>query len=85
MRNQIFIDDESPIDPTCDCYTCRTFTKSYIRHLIAVEEMLGLYLMSIHNLRFLLNLMSDIRAAIAANTFDSFAREWIARYEGKKI
>lgn len=85
MRNQIFIDDESPIDPTCDCYTCRTFTKSYIRHLIAVEEMLGLYLMSIHNLRFLLNLMSDIRAAIAANTFDSFAAAWIAQYEGKGV
>ena len=81
MRNRKFEDDESPIDAECDCYTCRTFTRSYIRHLLAVGEMLGLYLMSLHNLRFLMNLMSHIRAALQDGNFDEFARAWLARYE----
>jgi len=81
MRNRKFEDDETPIDAECDCYTCRTFTRSYIRHLLAVGEMLGLYLMSLHNLRFLMNLMSHIRAALHEGRFDEFARAWLARYE----
>ncbi len=85
MRNRKFEDDESPIDAECDCYTCRTFTRSYIRHLLAVGEMLGLYLMSLHNLRFLMNLMSHIRAALHERRFDEFARAWLERYERLKI
>jgi queuine tRNA-ribosyltransferase len=81
MRNKKFEDDESPIDPECDCYTCKTFTRSYIRHLLAVSEMLGLYLMSLHNLRFLMNLMSEIRGALRDGRFDEFAAAWLARYE----
>jgi queuine tRNA-ribosyltransferase len=85
MRNVRFADDETPIDAECDCYTCRTFTRSYIRHLLAVEEMLGLYLMSIHNLRFLLNEMREIRAAIAEDRFVAFAQAFLARYEGRTV
>lgn len=82
MRNQAFAEDESPIDPACDCYACRSFTRSYIRHLLAVEEMLGLYLMSVHNLRFLLTLMSDMRAALLEDRFGAFAAARLAEYGG---
>ncbi len=81
MRNKKFENDETPIDATCDCYTCRTFTRAYVRHLLAVGEMLGLYLMSVHNLCFLMNLMRDIRVALLDDRFDAFAAEWLARYE----
>jgi queuine tRNA-ribosyltransferase len=81
MRNKIFEEDERPIDTECTCYTCQTFTKSYIRHLMHVEEMLGLYLMSIHNLHFLLQLMREIRAAILQDRFTEFASAWLLRYE----
>jgi queuine tRNA-ribosyltransferase len=81
MRNRGFAEDERPIDGECECYACRNFTRAYIRHLLAVEEMLGLYLMSVHNLAFLLGLMRDVRAAIRARRFEGFARAWLARYE----
>lgn len=82
LRGRAYAEDDTPIDPECDCYTCRSFTRAYIRHLLHVGEMLGLYLMSLHNLRFLLRLMEDIRAAIAARRYARFAAEWLARYEG---
>ena len=81
MRNKLHERIDAPIDAECDCYTCRTFTRAYIRHLLHVEEMLGLYLMSIHNLHFLMTEMRDIRAALAGDRFEDFARDWLARYE----
>ena len=81
MRNKIFEEDERPIDAECACYTCRTFTKAYIRHLLHVEEMLGLYLMSLHNLHFLLQLMREIRSAILQDRFTEYASAWLFRYE----
>ena len=81
MRNKIFEEDERPIDSECACYTCRTFTKAYIRHLLHVEEMLGLYLMSLHNLHFLLQLMREIRSAILQDRFTEYASAWLFRYE----
>jgi queuine tRNA-ribosyltransferase len=81
MRNKIFENDEMPLDAECNCYTCQTFTKSYIRHLLHVEEMLGLYLMSLHNLAFLLNLMREIRQAILEDRFDAFAVYFLSQYE----
>jgi queuine tRNA-ribosyltransferase len=81
MRNKIYAEAERPIDAECGCYTCRTFTRAYVRHLLHVEEMLGLYLMSLHNLHFLLQLMREVRAAIKAQHFEAFARAWLARYE----
>jgi queuine tRNA-ribosyltransferase len=80
MRNKMYEDDESPIDAECDCYACSTFTRAYIRHLLHVGEMLGLYLMSLHNLAFLLHLMRQIRAAIFDDQFEAFAKNWLARY-----
>jgi queuine tRNA-ribosyltransferase len=81
MRNKMYEEDERPIDAECDCYTCRNFTRAYIRHLLQAGEMLGLYLMSIHNLAFLLNLMRQIRAAILEDRFHAWAQTWLARYE----
>jgi queuine tRNA-ribosyltransferase len=81
MRNKVYEEDERPIDAECDCYTCRNFSRAYVRHLLHVGEMLGLYLMSVHNLAFLLNLMRQVRAAILEDQFVVFARAWLSRYE----
>ncbi len=82
LRGKVYAEDDGPIDAACDCYTCRSFTRAYIRHLLHVGEMLGLHLMSLHNLRFLLRLMEEIRAAIADRRYAQFAADWLARYEG---
>ncbi len=71
---------DGPLDPACDCYTCRTFTAAYLNHLFRAEELLGLRLASIHNLRFLARLMEDIRQAVMAGTFEAFAAAFLARY-----
>ncbi|HSJ08349.1 MAG TPA: tRNA guanosine(34) transglycosylase Tgt [Longimicrobiales bacterium] len=76
--------DERPLDPTCDCYTCRTYTRAYLRHLIAANEQLGLRLLSLHNIRFLIRIAEDARAAIAGGRLDSWADEWLARYRGER-
>jgi queuine tRNA-ribosyltransferase len=83
MRNRIYLEDDSPLDAECDCYACQHFSKAYIRHLLHAGEILGLYLASLHNLRFLLKLMSEIRFAIFENRFEAFAVSWLTRYEGK--
>ncbi|HEY3288869.1 MAG TPA: tRNA guanosine(34) transglycosylase Tgt [Anaerolineae bacterium] len=80
MRNKVYEEDEQPIDPGCTCYTCATFTRAYIRHLLHVGEILGLYLMSLHNVHFLIELMREIRLAILDDRFETFASEWLARY-----
>lgn len=75
--------DESPLDPACDCETCRTFSRAYLRHLFVAEEILGLRLISIHNVRFLVRLGEQARAAILDGSFDPWRREWLARYHQK--
>ncbi len=80
MRNKLYEDDEQPLNPGCACYACRTFTRAYIRHLLHVGEILGLYLMSLHNVHFLIQLMADIRRAIIDSRFEEFAAAWLARY-----
>ncbi len=71
---------EEPLDPECDCETCTRFSRAYLRHLFMAEEMLGLRLVSIHNVRFLIRLGEQARAAILNQTFDRWSREWLARY-----
>jgi queuine tRNA-ribosyltransferase len=73
LMNATFSRDERPVDATCDCYTCRTFTRAYIRHLIIAKELLAGTLISIHNLRALIRLMEEIRGYIAAGIFDEKA------------
>ena len=70
MMNATFARDERPLDETCDCYTCKTFTRAYIRHLIVAKELLAGTLISIHNLRALIRLMESIRGYIAEGSFE---------------
>jgi queuine tRNA-ribosyltransferase len=78
IRNSIHRTDLSPIDPSCTCYTCRNFTRSYLRHLDRCNEILGSRLNTLHNLHFYLDLMRSIRSAIQSGQFDSFARDFLA-------
>ena len=72
MRNARFAEDPSPLDPACECYTCRHFSRAYIRHLLIAREMLGATLLTIHNLHTMLSLMTDIRGAILTGGFEDF-------------
>ncbi|MCJ7604622.1 MAG: tRNA guanosine(34) transglycosylase Tgt [Dehalococcoidales bacterium] len=80
IRKASYKKTDEPVDPECDCYTCRTFSAAYLNHLFRAEELLGLRLASIHNLRFLANLMEKIRAAILEGTFETFAKSFLERY-----
>jgi queuine tRNA-ribosyltransferase len=72
-----------PLDPTCDCETCTTYPRAYLRHLFVVEDILGLRLVSIHNIRFLVRLGEQARAHILSGTFDGWSREWLGRHYGR--
>ena len=80
LMNATFARDERPIDESCDCYVCKTFTRAYIRHLIVAKELLAGTLISIHNLRALIRLMEQIRAYIADGTFDSRVPELLRQW-----
>ena len=77
MRNAKYVHDFGPLDAQCNCPTCQTHSRSYIRHLVKQNEMLGSVLLSIHNLYFLLHLMDTARAAIKAGAFEEFYQEWM--------
>src|SRR5688572_9114181 len=72
--------DFRPVEEGCECFCCRHFTRSYLRHLLNVNEILGLRMLSVHNSHMYLKLMSEVRAALAAGTFADFYREFIAGY-----
>jgi queuine tRNA-ribosyltransferase len=72
LRNAPFSDDPGPIDPECSCYTCRTFSRAYLRHLIVAKEMLSATLLSIHNLHTLIQLAADLRKAIQGGTLSNY-------------
>jgi len=74
---------DAPLDPDCDCETCRGYSRGYLRHLFIIEEMLGLRLVSIHNVHFLVRLGRESRAHILAGDFESWSRAWLQRYHGK--
>ncbi|MBR1883725.1 MAG: tRNA guanosine(34) transglycosylase Tgt [Clostridia bacterium] len=80
IRNAEFAEDFRPIEETCDCYTCRNYTRAYIRHLIKCNEVLGARLLSIHNLRFLERLMEDMREAIKEDRLLEFRDEFYKNY-----
>lgn len=83
LKNNKYKEDFSPIDSACNCYTCKNFTKAYVKHLINTEESFGARLLSIHNLSYLMNLMKDIREAIKTSTLDEFKDEFIKNYYNK--
>ncbi|MEJ7620464.1 MAG: tRNA guanosine(34) transglycosylase Tgt [Aquificaceae bacterium] len=80
IRNEKYKKDFSPPDPECDCYTCRNFTKAYLRHLFNVEEISAYILNTIHNLRFYHRLMENIRKAIEEGRFEEFRSAWHKSY-----
>jgi queuine tRNA-ribosyltransferase len=84
IRNARHRDDPGPLDPGCDCETCTTFSRGYLRHLFAAEELLGLRLLSLHNVRYLIRLSARARAAIVDGSFEGWSREWLARYQAKE-
>ncbi len=81
IRNAGFSRMESPIDASCDCYTCRHFSAAYLHHLFKAEELLVYRLATIHNLKFLSNLMRKMRDSILDGTFGSFRSEFLANYQ----
>jgi queuine tRNA-ribosyltransferase len=77
LVNAAYSNDPSPIDETCTCYTCQNYSRAYLRHLIMAKEMLAATLLTIHNLHILLKLVADIRQAIVAGQFDTFAQGFL--------
>ncbi|MCA8914023.1 MAG: tRNA guanosine(34) transglycosylase Tgt [Planctomycetes bacterium] len=82
MRNSVHAKSKLPVDAECGCYTCTNFTRGYIRHLMMAGEMLGMTLLSIHNLSFYTALMRRAREAILSDGFEGFAKEWLPRVSG---
>ena len=80
VKNAKYKEDFSPIEEGCDCYACKHYTRSYIRHLINAGEMLGATLISIHNLRFLTRLSSQAREAILQDRFPEFKQQFLSNF-----
>src|SRR5947199_722916 len=85
LKNAEFARDKRPIEDDCDCTSCREFSRGYIRHLIKAEEILGLRLITLHNLHFYLDLMRQAREKIDKGTFDAFRTEFVSNYETRDL
>jgi queuine tRNA-ribosyltransferase len=83
IRNAAFRADDGPLDPSCDCETCTTYSRGYLRHLFVAGELLGLRLLSLHNVRYLIRLAAEMRAAIqrGGDAFATWADDWRRRYQ----
>lgn len=75
IKNKQFERDFRPLDENCDCYTCKNYTRAYLRHLFKADEILGYRLLSIHNVQFLVNLTTNIRKAILEDRFLEFKEQ----------
>jgi len=84
IKNAQFKEDFTPIEEGCDCYTCKHYTKAYIRHLIRAEETFGQRLLSIHNIRFLIRITEDLRKAIKEDRILEYREEFIKSYYGEE-
>ena len=80
VRNATYEKDFGPLDPECDCYACKNYTRSYIRHLVKTNEILGIRLLSIHNIKFLTNLMDRVRIEIENDNLANFRDEFYRKY-----
>jgi queuine tRNA-ribosyltransferase len=80
VKNATYADDHGPMDPECDCYACRRFSRAYIRHLFTAEEMLGARLASLHSLTFYVSMMRSMREAIIDGKFSDWRREFLSKY-----
>lgn len=81
IKNACYREDQSPLDEECACYTCRNYTRGYLRHLFQSREILSYHLNTIHNLHYYLNLMADIRSAIEDETFTQFRKDFYSKLE----
>ncbi len=84
LKNAKYKEDFTPISEECDCYACKHYTKAYIKHLINADETFGARLLSIHNIRYLVSLMEEIRQAIKDDNIEAFREEFIKNYYGEK-
>ena len=82
IKNSVHTEDESPLDPDCGCYTCRRFSRAYLRHLYVSRELLSYRLNTIHNLHFYLDLMAQMRSAIEASRFEEWRDSFYLRQHG---
>ena len=80
LKNAAHRVDDRPIEEACGCSTCRRFSRAYVRHLVQTDEILGLRLLSLHNVHFLIAMMRHARATIADGTFETWSRDWLSRY-----
>ena len=78
LRNSRFRDDPEPLDPECDCSTCKTYSRAYLHHLFKAGEFQGMHLLTVHNMRFMTRLLQTIRQAIKDNRFTEARREWFS-------
>lgn len=85
IKHARYREDPRPIDETCDCYTCRHFSRAYLRHLFMAKEILAMTLNTVHNIRFYLRLMEMMREAISAGTFSKFRENFLSRYGQESI
>ncbi len=83
IKNATFRLDPAPLDSDCRCAACTRFSRAYLRHLFVTEELLGLRLLSLHNVHFLVALMRDARAALLAGSFSAWQRDWLTRYHSR--
>jgi queuine tRNA-ribosyltransferase len=81
LRNAKYAADPLPVETGCDCYCCQHFSRAYLRHLFKAGEILGLHLATVHNVRFMIRLMSEIRDHIASGTFPAFREQFLAGYQ----
>jgi queuine tRNA-ribosyltransferase len=79
VQNASLRDDDGPLQPGCACDTCKNFSRAYIHHLYKAKEILGIRLVSLHNVAFLLNLMAEVRAAIADGSFADLYADWLGK------
>lgn len=84
IRDKKYEEDFTPLDAECDCYCCRNYTRAYLRHLYKCEETFGKRLLSIHNVRFLIRMMEQARAAIQEDRFAEFKEEFLKKFGDKK-
>ena len=83
IKRAEFRNDPKPLDASCDCPTCTRFSRAYLRHLFVADEMLGLRLLSLHNVHFLVSLMRQARRALLGGTFDGWSDDWLRRYHSR--
>lgn len=84
VKSARFREDPGPLDPDCECYTCRTYTRAYLRHLFISGEWLSMRLLTLHNLHFLLKIAREARAAVLEGRYAAWSAEWLDQYHGSR-